>query len=157
MEFGNAVDAGRVGRLALRAGRVAERAAENIVGGYVDEGAVVGLDGAGEVAYGAGIERFGEVAVVFGLVDVGISGTIDDNPDAVAGHHLLHGLGVGNVEVGDVGKKIIVVGVAGGVAQAAAQLAVGSGNENVHGFAMLMGTKMACQYSNGESKSLRSG
>ncbi len=42
-----------------------------------------GLHGVGEVGHGAGVEQFGKLGVVLGLVNVGVGGAVDYVLDVV--------------------------------------------------------------------------
>ena len=132
MELGGSVDSCRRALLVFAAGNVVWLLAENVVGGDVYERAVAGLDGFGKVADGGSVEQFGKVGIILRFVDVGVGGAVDNDVYVVVGHRFFHSVGIGYVELGDIGKYVVVVGAFRGIAQAISELAVGSCYEYVH-------------------------
>ena len=131
-QLGAAVDPGGVGRLLLGTGGVVEVAAENVVGRNVDEEPADLVHGDSKISDGRSVKQLGEGGIVLGLVDVGIGGAIDDGLDMLVLHGLQHGVGVGDVELGDVGEEVTVLGMLCDETELAAQLAVGSGDQDIH-------------------------
>ncbi len=82
--------------------------------------------------HGRGVEPFGQCAVVFGFVDVGVSRAVDDEFDAVCCDHSFNGFCIGDVQFADVGEHVPVGTLCSDEPQLIAQLPVGSRNEDVH-------------------------
>ncbi len=90
------------------------------------------VHGDSKISDGRSVKQLGEDGIVLGLVDVGIGGAIDDGLDMLVLHGLQHGVGVGDVELGDVGEDVTVLGMLCDETELAAQLAVGSGDQDIH-------------------------
>lgn len=128
MQLGLAVNAGGVGCLFFPARGVVPGSAEDVVGGDMYEQTIVPADGYGQVLYGLGVEQFGQFSVVFGLVYIGIGGTVDDDFHVIVGYHLLYGGSIGDVELDDIGEDIMVGALLRYDAHLVAELAVGAGD-----------------------------
>lgn len=90
------------------------------------------LDGFGEIAYSRGVEKFGELGIVLGFVNVGVGGTVDYHINAVVLYGFFYGFGVGDVEFGHIGEYVFVYRVGRAIAQRGAELSVGSCYKYVH-------------------------
>ena len=130
LEFGGAVDRLGVGRHILGVGAVSP-SVEYVVGRDVYHAGPAGCGGTGQVLDGRGVDFAAQLHVVFGLVDLGIGGTVHDVVHAVVGDSLVHGFGIADVEFGYVGEDgfeaVITIQY---VAHLVAQLAVCAGNKN---------------------------
>ena len=132
-QFSAAIGTRGVDGLGLIARSVVEIAAEDIIGRDVDEGSIDSLSRLGEIADSEMVDSIGGRFVGLGLIDIRIGGTVDDNIDRMMAEIVPDSSLVGNVEVIDVDKRIVVGGAIGGEADVVAELTVGTSDENIHG------------------------
>ncbi len=78
------------------------------------------------------VDEVGHVNVVLGFIYIGVGGAVDDSADLMGVHKLRDGRLVGDVELGDIGIVIVVVGIGrGDESELAAELTVGAGDQYV--------------------------
>ena len=140
-EFRGAVHAGGRALLVFAAGGVVGFGTEHVVGGDVHQPRIGRVGGECEIFYGKVVDEIATLGIIFGGVDVGVGGAVDDAVDGVVVHEAKNGFAVGDVEgqreriglCGDIGE---VKGVRRGGGEAtnfAAELTARAGDENLHG------------------------
>lgn len=108
MKFGKTVYACRIDRLCLCAWSIACIASKHIIGGYMNEGAIVDLYSLGEVAYSLCIQSLSEFNVILGLIDIGVGGTVYYDRNITGGHHPYNGFRICDIKFGHIGEYIVV-------------------------------------------------
>ena len=78
------------------------------------------------------VEKFTELNILLGLINICICRTVHYCLNIFFGNHAAHSLEVGNIELGNVGKNIVVGTAARHYAHFIAQLSVCTGNKNIH-------------------------
>lgn len=129
---------------------------EDVIGGDVDQRGSPFPGSGSEVRHCAVVEQVRRGFVLFGFVDVGVCGAVDDHLHVVLPHRAPHGLGIGDVQLGDVGEQVADVARSGccrrgccricrrDPAHFVAQLPVGSCDEHGYGCGAPAGSGERC-------------
>lgn len=142
MELGRTIHAGRCALAVGTAGGVVRLFAKDIIGGNLHQPAAHFLHGTGQILGRCGVELLYKSLLgrVFGAIDIGPGGTVDDGLDVVSLDHGANGFQVGDVEVGgvepfnliDIGEEVVIGGTTGYEAHLVAELAVGPCDKYIH-------------------------
>ena len=97
-EFRCAVHAGGCALLIFATRSVVGLGAEHIVGGDVHQPRIGRVRGECEIFDGKVVDEVATLGIIFGGVDVGVGGAVDDAVDGVVVHEAKNGFAVGDVE-----------------------------------------------------------
>lgn len=109
-EFGAAISTCGVDGFVFGAWGVVGVAPKNIIGGHMNKSSARRIGGFGQISHSLSINQLGCGFILFGTVDIGIGGTVDDHINGVVAEKGPHCGLVGNIQFIDVSINIMIRG-----------------------------------------------